>query len=115
MMIDLAVFGSSEARLIHAIITNIKHTIKTRAIIIFVNAPIIVGKAWVAFVFPSQTLIQSQIIGKHVFNLIQSSQLHQQSAAWTEFHSNHQEPNNTANIHPNKYNNSFFINFGIKK
>ena len=71
LSVSLAHFGSSEARLIQAIITKIKHTIKTRAIAIFVNAHIIVGNAIVASVFHSHVFIQFHIIGKQVFSLIQ--------------------------------------------
>lgn len=79
---------------------NIKETI------IFDIAPIIVGNA----VNLSFTDIQCQIIGKSVFNFIQS-QSH--SSALTIIQDNHQirEKNNA-----NKYHNIFLlINFWIKK
>ena len=107
--------GLSDARIIHATITKMKHTINTRVITIFVNAHIILGNACVEFVCSSPVSIQSQIIGKHVFNLIQLHS-HPHSTAWTEFCHNHQKPSSTAKNHPTKYDNTlFFINFGIKK
>ena len=60
-------------------------------------------------------LIQFQMIGKHVFNLIPFSHDSEQFAASTEFNHNHQKPNNTAKNHPNKYAKIFlFIKSGIK-
>lgn len=104
----------AHARIIHAIIIIIKHTTKIIHIIYLVNPLIIQGTTFTGFASPLVISIQSLTTGKHVFNLIQ---LHasQHSLAWTEFHHNHQRPNNTAKIHPNKYDNTlFFINFGIK-
>ena len=97
--------------------TKIKHTTKTKDITTFVSAQIMAGKAFLGLVSPSQLLndIQSQTIGKHVFSLTQSH-VSPHFAAATEFHHNHQKPNNTAKNHPNKYDNIlFFINLGIKK
>jgi len=61
---------SAIARLTQARITKIKQITKIRAIIIFVNADIIEGKAFVGSV--PLVDIQSHIIGKHVFNLYPS-------------------------------------------
>ena len=106
----------AHARIIHATMIRIKHITKTKAMIIFVKAHIIVGNASVGLVLPLHVFIQFPIIGKHVFNLIPSSHGSVQSAASTEFNHNHHKPNNTAKNHPNKYDNIlFFINFGIKK
>ena len=105
---SLPFVGSSAAHIIHATITRIKQTTKTKAIAIFVKAQIIWGNTFVASVFVVQ--IQFQIIGKFVLSFIQ---LHSHLAT---DHINHQKPNNTAKNQPNKYDNTlFFINFGIKK
>ena len=64
-----------------------------------------VGNALVASVFHSHVFIQSPIMGKHVFNLIQFSHPCPHVAASTEFNHNHQNPNNTAKTHPNRYDN----------
>ena len=96
--------------------TKIKHTTKTNDITTFVSAQIIAGKTFLGLVSLSQLPndIQSQTIGKHVFSLIQSH-VSPHFAAWTEFHHNHQKPNNTPKNHPNIYDNIlFFIEFGIK-
>ena len=106
----------AHAHIIHATIISMKHTTKTKAIIIFVRAHIIVGNASVGFVLPPHVSIQFPIIGKHVFNFIPFSHGSVQLAASTEFNHSHQNPNNTAKTHPNKYDNIlFFIKLGIKK
>ena len=93
---------------------RIKHTTKISDITILVNAQIMEGNAFVAS-SSSLSPIQSQIIGKHVFNFIQL-QVPPQLAAITWVHHNHPKPNNTAKTHPNKYDNIlFFIKLGIKK
>ena len=84
--------------------TKIKHTIKSRAIAIFVKAHIIVGNALVASVSQPHVSIQFQIIGKFVLSFIH---LHSH-AALTFDQINHQKPNNTAKNHPNKYDNILY-------
>jgi hypothetical protein len=74
------------------------------------------GKALVGLDSGLHVSIQSQIIGKHVFNLIPFSHPCPHVAASTEFNHNHQIPNRTAKTHPSKYDSIlFFIYFGIKK
>ena len=87
--IDFAVLGSSEDRLIHATITNIKHTTKINVITIFVRAHIITGNTSVEVVAQSAFLvdIQSHIIGNFVLSLIPSHFFHQPHHA---HHSHHQ-------------------------
>ena len=97
--------GLSEARMIPATIIHMKHATKIKDTIILDSAHTIVGNALVVLSSLSSH-IQSQIIGKHVFNLIQL-QVFPQVAAFTYAHPNHQNHNNTANIPPNKYDNIF--------
>ena len=121
----------SQAHIIPATIIRIKHTTKITDMMIFVSADIIVGKAFVGLVVSAFDSIQSQMIGKHVFNLIQSQgsqhfldvvvvagsvviggisksvvrdlSILGDCQAWAETtHHNHQNPNNTAKNHHNK-------------
>ena len=100
-------FGLSAAHMIQPTMIRMKHTTSINDTIIWANAHVIVGNALVASSFASSH-IQSHIIGKHVFSL---TQLHVQPqvAAFTYVHHNPQKPNNTANIHPNRYDNILFL------
>ena len=118
-------FGSSDAHLIPATITRIKHTTRTKETTIWDKAPIILGNALVGSVLPHFFIsIQFQIIGKSVLSLIHSHQfdvvfsapfpLSSSCAATTSHHKklNHTNNENKPQI---RYNNIFlFINLGIK-
>ena len=99
--------GLSAAHIIPATMIRMKHTTNIKDTIIFANAHVIVGKAFVAFSSASSH-IQSHIIGKHVFSLTQVH-VFPQVAAFTYIHHNHQKPNNIANSHPNRYDNILFF------
>ena len=100
-------FGLSAAHMIQPTMIRMKHTTSINDTIILANAHVIVGKAFVASSPPSSH-IQSHIIGKHVFSL---TPLHAQPqfAAFTYAHHKPQKPNNTANTHPNRYDNILFL------
>ena len=74
-------FGLSAARIIPPTMIRIKHTTNINDTIIFANAHVILGNAFVASSSASSH-IQSQITGKHVFNLTQLHS-HPQVAALT--------------------------------
>ena len=68
-------FGLSHARIIHAIITSMKHTTIISDIIILVNAHTIYGNAFVGFALSLFVSIQFHIIGKFVLSFIPQHQL----------------------------------------
>ena len=110
------------AHIIPATITRIKHTTRTKETTIWDKAPIILGKALVGSVSPLFHFligIQSQIIGKHVFNFIPFSQpcphlLFVSSCAATTYHHKKLNPTNNDKKTQTKYHNLFlFINIKV--